>query len=94
MIHENLYQSTDISNIDFKNYLEILIDDIMYSYKVDREMIKTVLDLNDYELGIETAIPVGLIINELVSNALKHAFKSGEMGEIRIILESMMIHIL
>ena len=87
LIHENLYQSTDISNIDFKNYLEILIDDIMYSYKVDRKMIKTVLDLNDYELGIETAIPVGLIINELVSNALKHAFKSGEMGEIKIILD-------
>ena len=87
LIHENLYQSTDISNIDFKNYLEILIDDIMYSYKVDREMIKTVLDLNDYELGIETAIPVGLIINELVSNALKHAFKSGEKGEIKIVLE-------
>ena len=87
LIHENLYQSTDISNIDFKNYLEILIDDIMYSYKVDREMIKTVLDLNDYELGIETAIPVGLIINELVSNSLKHAFKSGDNGEIRIVLD-------
>jgi PAS domain S-box-containing protein len=87
LIHENLYQSTDISNIDFKNYLEILIDDIMYSYKVDRKMIKTMLDLNDYELGIETAIPVGLIINELVSNALKHAFKSSEKGEIRVVLE-------
>jgi len=86
LIHENLYQSTDISNIDFKNYLEILIEDIMYSYNVNRDMIKTILDIKDYKLGIETAIPLGLIINELVSNAIKHAFKHCETGEIRIVL--------
>lgn len=86
LIHENLYQSTDISNIDFKNYLEILIKDIMYSYNVNRDMIKIILDIKDYKLGIETAIPLGLIINELVSNAIKHAFKHCEIGEIRIVL--------
>ncbi|MDD3985872.1 MAG: histidine kinase dimerization/phosphoacceptor domain -containing protein [Methanobacterium sp.] len=75
LIHENLYESTDISNINLKNYLEILIEDIMCSYNVNRDMIKTILDLKDYKLGIETAILLGLIINELVSNAIKHAFK-------------------
>ena len=87
LVHESLYKSTDISHIDFKHYIEILIEDIMQSYHVDRNRISTVLEVDDYELSIETAIPAGLIINELVSNAIKHAFKEDEMGEIRIILE-------
>ena len=87
LVHESLYKSTDISHIDFKQYIEILIEDIMQSYHVDRSRISTVLEVDDYELSIETAIPAGLIINELVSNAIKHAFKEDEMGEIRIILE-------
>lgn len=87
LVHENLYRSTDISHIDFKNYIEILIEDIMQSYHVDRTRIITVLEVDDYELSIETAIPAGLIINELVSNSIKHAFKEGEHGKISIVLE-------
>jgi PAS domain S-box-containing protein len=85
LIHESLYQSTDISNINFKNYVEILVEDIMHSYNVDTNQIKTMLELCDFELGIETAIPLGLIINELISNSLKHAFNG--KGEIRVVLE-------
>ena len=87
LIHESLYQSTDISKIDFKDYVEILVEDIMHSYNVDTNRIKTILEIGEYELGIETAIPLGLIINELVSNSLKHAFKENITGEIKIILE-------
>ena len=87
LVHENLYRSTDISHINFKNYIEILIEDIMQSYHVDRTRIITVLEVDDYELSIETAIPAGLIINELVSNSIKHAFKEGEHGKISIVLE-------
>jgi PAS domain S-box-containing protein len=86
LIHENLHKSTDISHIDFRNYVEVLLEDIMNSYHVNTNKIKTVLDLDSYELGIETAIPTGLIINELVSNAIKHAFKKDESGVIKIIL--------
>ncbi len=87
LIHESLYKSTDISNINFKNYIELLIEDIINSYDVDTNHVKTSLEIGNYNLSIETAIPLGLIINELVSNSLKHAFKEQENGEIKIILD-------
>lgn len=86
LIHESLYQSTDISSVNFKNYVDILMEDMMHSYQASHR-IKTALNLGDYNLNIETAIPVGLIINELVSNALKHAFKYDEEGEINLSLD-------
>jgi two-component sensor histidine kinase len=87
LIHESLYQSTNISNINFRDYVEILIEDIINSYGVSTNKIKTTLELGNYNLGIETAIPLGLIINELISNSLKHAFNGYDKGEIKIILE-------
>jgi len=78
LIHESLYNSNDISEINFHDYVENLVENIMNSYNVDSSRITSTLDLDDYELGIETAIPLGLIINELVSNAIKHAFKDHE----------------
>ena len=87
LIHENLYQSTNISNINFRNYVEILVEDIINSYSIDTNHVKTTLELGNYNLGIETAIPLGLIINELVSNSLKHAFNKHDNGEIKIKLE-------
>ena len=87
LIHESLYQSTNISNINFRDYVEILIENIINSFGVNTNKIKTTLELGNYNLGIETAIPLGLIINELVSNSLKHAFNGYDKGEIKIILE-------
>ncbi len=87
LIHESLYQSTDISHINFRNYVEVLVEDIINSYNINTNKIKTTLTLGNYILGIETAIPLGLIINELVSNSLKHAFNGYDQGEIKIILE-------
>ena len=89
LIHESLYQSTDISHINFKNYIEILIEDIIHSYNVDTNQIRTIIEIGDFELGIETAIPAGLIINELVSNSIKHAFKLDRKGKIMVILEKL-----
>jgi two-component sensor histidine kinase len=87
LIHESLYNSTDISNIYFKDYVNILVMDIIHSYNIDTNRIKTTVEVDEYELGIETAIPLGLIINELVSNSLKHASKRDIDGEIKIILD-------
>lgn len=86
LIHESLYQSTDISHVNFNNYVDVLIDDMMHSYEASSN-ITTTLKLGDYNLNIETAVPVGLIINELVSNALKHAFTGDEKSEIKILLD-------
>jgi len=78
LIHESLYNSSDISEINFRKYVETLIENIIFSYNVETERIKIKLELDEFELGIETSIPLGLIINELVSNAVKHAFKDNE----------------
>lgn len=83
IIHEELYRSRNSETIDFSEYLQKLTADLLRSYTV-RGNIKMHLDVNETFLGIDTAIPLGIIINELVSNSLKHAFPQGEKGEIRI----------
>ncbi len=83
LIHENLYQSDDLSNINFANYVKTLMDDLLHSYGVDSNKIRIIMQIKDIKMSIETAIPCGLIINELVSNTLKHAFPGGT-GEINL----------
>ncbi len=86
LIHENLYKSSDISSISIKNYLNSLLNDIMYSYGVLNDRIKLEIDTEDYLLNIETAVPCGLIINELVSNSIKYAFPDDKNGIINVSL--------
>jgi PAS domain S-box-containing protein len=74
IIHEKLYQSSSLTNINFKEYIEKLILDIFYSYGILKSSIESVLDIKDINLNIDTAIPLGLIINELVTNSVKYAF--------------------
>lgn len=78
LIHENLYQSEDLTNINFASYVKNLIDDLFNSYGVDPSKIQMNMEVKDVVMGIETAIPGGLIINELISNTLKHAFPQGK----------------
>ncbi len=87
LIHEKLYQSENFSRISFENYLPGLIDDLFQIYSIERGMIVLHLDVQDVNFDIDTAIPFGLIINELISNALKHAFPSGRCGEVRVQLK-------
>ncbi len=87
MIHEKLYQSNDFTSIQFADYIERLVSELFYSYQVNRELIKPVMKVGDIVLNIETAIPCGLIISELISNSLKHAFPQGNEGEVIISLQ-------
>ncbi len=87
LIHEKMYQSKDISNIDFTGYIKSLINDLMYSYDADSKNVKAVIDTGNFLLSIETVQPLGLIINELVSNSLKYAFKEKNEGIISIKLK-------
>ncbi|KJU87176.1 signal transduction histidine kinase, partial [Candidatus Magnetobacterium bavaricum] len=84
LIHERLYKSKDISTIDFGQYIKELAGDIFYSFGIEDDRVRLAINSHNIYLGIETAIPCGLIINELVSNALKHAFVGNMSGEIRI----------
>jgi two-component sensor histidine kinase len=88
LIHELLYQSTNMGRIDFAEYVKTLVYDIYKSYKSNFEFIKLILELKPITLDINTAIPCGLVINELVSNVMKHAFTPGEKGDLNINLSS------
>jgi two-component sensor histidine kinase/HAMP domain-containing protein len=84
LIHEKLYQSGDLANIDFKEYIKKLANFLLQSYGVNQSKIKFKNNVHDVHLGVDTAVPCGLIINELVSNSLKHGLKDSDSGEIRI----------
>ncbi|BDZ70992.1 PAS domain S-box-containing protein [Methanobacterium petrolearium] len=88
MIHEKLYQSRDLSHINFKEYVEKLVFDILYSYGVKTGTITPIIQVDNIEMGLETAIPLGLIINELVTNSIKYAFPQ-KKGTITIALKSL-----
>lgn len=88
LIHEKLYQSGDLAKIDFAGYVLSLTADLYHAYGVNPEAIALRIDVDDVSLDIDTAIPCGLIINELVSNSLKHAFPADREGDVRIGLHS------
>ncbi|MCZ3367311.1 MULTISPECIES: CHASE4 domain-containing protein [Methanobacterium] len=74
MIHERLYNSKGLAKIDFAGYIKNLVDDLFGSYGVNQDDIKIDISADKIFLNADTAIPVGLIINELVTNSLKYAF--------------------
>ncbi len=89
LIHEQLYQSSDLARIDFAEYLRSLVNHVRRSYLTRAQAITINLNVAPVPLSIETAIPCGLIINELLSNAFKYAFPDGHPrpGEINIALQ-------
>lgn len=87
LIHEELYktgETGDVETFDFKAYIQKLANELFRSYVVGNEDIHLKLDMESAFLGMDTGIPLGIIINELVSNSLKHAFPTGKGGEIQI----------
>jgi two-component sensor histidine kinase/PAS domain-containing protein len=87
IIHEKIYQSPTLTDINIKDYIETLVYDILYTYGIHKETIQTNLNISDINLNIDTAIPLGLIINELVTNSVKYAFPESK-GIITIELKS------
>jgi len=86
LVHEKLYQSTNIASIDFADYIRTLADLLFRTYTVDTSAIALRIDTGALFLSVETAIPCGLIANELLSNAMKHAFPQGQRGTIQVSL--------
>lgn len=84
LIHEKLYQSRDLARVDFNEYVRNLTKYLMRSYNVNQGTVKLNIDIEEILLGVDHAIPCGLIINELVSNALKYAFPGNRGGQITV----------
>ncbi len=84
LIHESLYRSGNLARIDVANYIHNLCTHLMHSYGVHTGRIRLDLRIDEDSLSLDVAIPCGLILNELVSNCLKHAFPAGQAGEISI----------
>jgi PAS domain S-box-containing protein len=84
LIHERLYQSDNLAQVDFTDYIQSLVSNLFSSYNINTESIKSQIQLENISLDIDAAIPCGLLINELVANSLKHAFPSMRSGTISI----------
>jgi PAS domain S-box-containing protein len=84
LVHEKLYQSKDLAKIDFRDYVIQLANILVRSYGVNAGRVALQITIDNIRLGIDTAIPCGLIINELLSNSLKYAFPNDRTGIITI----------
>nr|WP_276611315.1 PAS domain S-box protein [Fodinibius halophilus] len=83
LIHEMLYSSGDFANISFKNYLGELMESILDTITFDPDEIELEMETEELNLTINQSIPCGLIANELITNAIKHAFPNGKSGKVR-----------
>ena len=89
LIHQQLYESKNLDKIDFSKYMEALIYDISIMLQSESKVIDIRLETPDFFLDIDTAVPLGLILNELVINSYKHAFTDKSTGEILILVSEM-----
>jgi two-component sensor histidine kinase len=88
ILHQKLYQSEHLAFIEMKNYFQNLCENILDSYN-ETNRIKVDIEMNEIELDVDTAVPVGLIVNELLTNSLKYAFPDGQLGQIKLSLKNL-----
>lgn len=87
-IHESLYKSSEFGKIDFEEYLKVLSKNLLQSYSISGNRISLITETEKVLLDLDLAIPCGLIVNEIVSNSLKHAFDEQDRGVIAIALKN------
>jgi len=87
LIHQNLYSEGNIKGIRVKEYINTLVGSLCDSYNITSDKVKVNVDIDDLKLDVDTMIPLGLVLNELVSNAFKYAFTENRPGVLNIMLE-------
>ena len=85
LIHEELYKGEETDTLNFSEYLQKLAETLFQTYRLSGKNIHLIMDLEENALfNMDTAVPLGIIVNELVTNSLKHAFPGRDRGEIQI----------
>jgi two-component sensor histidine kinase len=84
LIHDKLYRASDLARVSFGEYVRDLTNNILTSYALPARSVRVRLDIDDLSLSLDHAVPCGLILNELMSNCLKHAFPVGHSGTISV----------
>ena len=87
LIHQDLYNERNIKGISVKHYIDSLTQGLFHSYNIKQGRIELHTDIDDLTLDVDTVIPIGLILNELISNSLKYAFKNKESGHLWVSLK-------
>lgn len=87
MVHEMLYQSNEISKIDYQKYLDKLVAGLVSAMYKEEGKLELVVNAPNIQINLDTAIPLGLLINEIITNSLKYAFKGRESGKITLDLQ-------
>jgi|GEM_PF-1136473 len=90
LIHQLLYTDADLTKIEAKDYIEKLSRMLYQSYEISNQRIALKVDVDNIKLDVDKAIPVGLILNELITNALKHAFPDKRIGSIEVAFKNQM----
>lgn len=85
-LHEKMYQSDDLKHINIHDHVTLMIKELIKGYELNKE-VKLDIKIEDVQLGLKTLVPLGLIINEVITNALKHAFEGKEKGVISVHLK-------
>lgn len=94
LIHQNLYRDNNLTGVDMKEYIEKLSQSLFTSYNISTNSIKLETDIDELDLDVDTVIPLGLILNELISNSLKYAFAFKTEGILRVTLKEKEDHLL
>jgi len=88
LLHENLLQEYDLELVNAHEHFKYLVENLINSYAVDKE-IALDIDIEGIDFGMQTLTPLGLIINEIITNSLKHAFNETEKGKISIVMKKL-----
>lgn len=84
LIHETIYRNSDFSAIDFTEYIRAIASNLVQSYRNPNSQVELVVEMDKVLIGLDQSIPCGLIVNELVSNAMKYAFVGRKKGKLNI----------
>jgi two-component sensor histidine kinase len=87
LIHQDLYQNENITSVSAQTYLSKLCNELFQTYNIKEEQIRLKTAIQDVYIDVDTLIPLGLILNELVTNSLKYAFPDDRKGQIEILLK-------